>query len=582
MNILDSIEAEIDTVVKAKDQRKFDIVQREESAELLDNLGYGALYKDDESLTEIEIFESIQRFREECELHREFVSDYIEMEEEPIQDELSEFELDFLSNLSSLEGKFPLHDFDQKTIKSNTILSRVLNFRLNVLLSEDKLISSAMTVDTSNRLNQLSALTQISNRKKLIRLSGDITALSVFMAEKKSYADHNYHHIVYFENRPDTKEERRFIRNCVDPARFALRLTSLPQPSRDDFEPFLQRAVSKSRLKKNQIKTVEAIQKTNTNKFMVRLLQIRLWLMGSYQGRLDSYLGPVSFQSIQDFLNFAYYGLEDIDNIPIKESDILLYLKQGYWALNITFFIRVVIPLLIKQESDHEPKTLTRQIDQLVEATETEEHANRLILVIDDEIAKEFNPVSVRGIFNKKRRKKKIRGGKGFFRAIRKFFNKVISLVKTAFEEAIKVIKKLFKWIKNGAKTLVREIKAAFRMLKSAVNFVFSKRVIKTTSKDKKSEVITDFDFDFDSTTHILGSPSHDMFAEHTVKNREKLNALTDTMDFLSKALPWVIQLAKGPLGWIKLGIKLIREIVSKEITKVQTEISVFNLATII
>jgi hypothetical protein len=168
--------------------------------------------------------------------------------------------------------------------------------------------------------------------------------------------------------------------------------------------------------------------------------------------------------------------------------------------------------------------------------------------VIDQQIKDEFTSPS--------NLKSKTRGGKRLLRSIGRFFKRIGDFIKDGIKWVIESIKNLFKWFKNGIKILVRELKKAFHMAKTALSFFFSKRIVK--SQNTNSQLITDYDFNFDSLTTVIGTDK-ELIEEHINKNRWITKALEEVSEFLGTVISIAIKIAKGPMGWIQLGLDLIK-----------------------
>ncbi|WP_321297967.1 hypothetical protein [Marinifilum fragile] len=99
-------------------------------------------------------------------------------------------------------------------------------------------------------------------------------------------------------------------------------------------------------------------------------------------------------------------------------------------------------------------------------------------------------------------------------------------------------------------------------MAKTALSFFFSKRIVKT--QNTNSQLITDYDFNFDSLTTVIGTDK-ELIEEHIRKNRWMSNALEEVSEFLGTLISIAIKIAKGPMGWIQLGIEVIKYLVDNK-----------------
>jgi hypothetical protein len=151
----------------------------------------------------------------------------------------------------------------------------------------------------------------------------------------------------------------------------------------------------------------------------------------------------------------------------------------------------------------------------------------------------------------------KTRGGRDLFRTVKRFFGNIIKTIARGIKFIINSIKKLFTWIKNGIKVLIREIKKVFALLRKGVQFIFGKKKIITKYETKQTVITTHYDADFDSVTR-MNRAKPELIATHLAKNNDILLALKECSNFLGMALFIVVHITP-PVGWLKLGIKLIR-----------------------
>jgi len=519
-------------------EENFARIHKLECEEVLDNLGYIELDRNSnkQSASKAELDLSIAIFRSEYELHKQaFSSEIVSFSNDQMQ-LLSEEELEFLHEISSLEGEFELHLFSLEEIKQNPILSRVLNWRLGILSIFNESISNQLSEDIANNLNQVGNWCNTADQGEIIKLLGNIEDLSLAIAKQDEYSNSHYQHLLYFKN--SYKElKHQGIKVRSDKKRFNSKLQFIPKESKDTLEQV-----------SNNKKKFNAFQEDKLHRLMTRLVQIRLWLLGNYQGKLDNDLGPLSITGLHSLIAYIHetYGGKE----GYKLSDLILRLGKDKWVLNATYLFKALLPVLNEMEEERKMKTISEEFSSIVSKLDKEEEKKEVLSEIEKQIKDDFKTPS--------HKKSKTRGGKRLLRSIGRFFKRIGEIIKDGIKWVIEAIRNLFKWFKNGIKILMRELKKAFHMAKTGLSFFFSKRIVKTVNG--KSQLTTDYDFNFDSVTTLVHS-NQKLIEEHIQKNQQISEALEEVSEFLGIVISIAIKVIKGPSGWIQLGIKLIKSL---------------------
>lgn len=690
-------------------EEKIEEVELLELEEYLDNMGYIAINQNDEDrvVDWKQIHEGILSYRAEYKAYYPFFtehSDTFKYTYDPavasaaIAGELTEEELDFLAHVSSIEGEFNLHELPQKVIKANPFLNRVINYRLLILglvrpildfeLAEKELdflkqdpsaegefnlhdfspteikdypflkrnfnyrLSTLGLVlrinhteysdDTNTALEKLGVWAGVPDYAEQIKLTGDIHQLSIRLAKRQQYPESEYKQIAYLKDGKGRSKER----GNKDRFKKMENFHFLTQDSKEAFE---RRETDKTQM--------DLVVHDPLNQLMLRIIQVKLWCLGTYRGKLDSDIGPMSVEAIKNVMDYlremmnqeSYrrklekeqetirksveekkqdlekklekklerrtldeeklakkwksirkkveeekqklekrlekdlnqikkgkhvpgWGVEPNESITIE--DILLKLEGEYWVINTTYFLGTIFPVLLiekpgdvetggaNRESEEDkaeqktPTTISGQVGDLVAGIPTEnqdEFYKELHHLVDEKEESTVSEIPE----NKKKRKVKTRGGRDLFRTVGRFFGNIIKSIARGIKFIINSIKKLFKWIKNGIKVLIREIKKVLKLLRKGVQFIFGKKKIITKDETTQAVITTHYDADFDSVTR-MNQTQPKLIEIHLAKNREILLALEECSNFLGMALFIVVHITP-PVGWLKLGIKLIR-----------------------
>ncbi len=531
MSVLGDLELDLE---EEEDDR---IVQHSEDVtdELLDNLGYVSIFgQQDQQLSAQRVLQGISGFR--LELRQTVITNAPIPGIDPF---LNDEEIDFLQDLSSLDDDFHLHKFSLEQIKSDPILTRVLNFRLMVLSLHGHHQQANFKTATENALNLLKRWLGSPDTTEVIEKTGQLESLITALNNLDAFDGSLYDGIVFFRNPSNTALEKSFEN---DKNTFQTSLGVLSKRARQKTLPILIAALDDHFPKKNRVK-VEQLERDPLNRLFIRLIQLRLWLFGTYDGRLDEDMGAMSLQAIEDLTSMVNFG-EDKPIIHTRE--FIMQLDKEHWAINARFLLSMGVQKIEKAAENDETVSIAGNVEELanqVEDDEKDAFYEELETIINAEL---------KAPEGRKKKKKKSRGGKGFFRQIGRFFKKIGIAIGKGLKAIVKAIKQFFNWIKNGVRILINEIKKGIQTFKEAISFVFGKREVRT------GNLYSNYDFDFDVVTLQQGLVTPEMIAEHKKRNQETLESLKKTITFLEEVLPLVLSLLVPPIGWVKLGLKLV------------------------
>ncbi len=527
---------DISSEIESEEFDELDLHEQSMAEELLDNLGYLQFYDANSNQpSSATILEAINQFRND--LSSSIIPDTPPAGDSPY---LTEEEEELLGNLSSLEGHFDLHKFELSRIEVDALLTRVLNFRLMALSLHAKHNEDRYDTKTTEALKELKEWTGINADSELIEKLGDIAELIQLLNSKDTFEDSTYHGIVFFENSRDTPVERKF-RN--DGAAFRTGLAPLTTYAREEIMPILDKRFDVGTFPARYKRKVEAYEEDRINRLFIRIIQLQLWLNGTYDGRLDEDMGTMSLNAIDHLAEVINF--EEPTHI-IHPKTFVMKLNKNHWAINVRHFLSLVTMNINIAMRDKEVTSVSAEVDKMSEGLSADEK-ERFYRELDG-IVKADQGVAP----NEKKKKRKSKNGRSFWRVVGGFFKKIGKVIVKGFQAVVNALKSFFKWIKNGVKALVNEIKKAFSRLQNAVGFVFGKRQITT------GYIASDYDFDFDVVTRVSGPLTPEMIKEHEQKNESVMTDLLKVMDFLEKALPIVIKFLTPPIGWIKAGIKLV------------------------
>ena len=534
MSIAQSIQAETTHKIW---QKPLQTVGNEQLVELLDNLGYVDININDSfdiSFTE--------KQRALAELEHELSQSSIQIDFSASSELLQqEGDIDELEHITDIDGSFLLSDNAYNDIKSDPLLTRVLNFRLNTLGLTDKHQGAVFTQRSEEALAWLQQLFSISV-EATISLTDNFEEIFKAFTSTGSFANTEYAGILYFNNPADSTTERRYKNNRkkflsvfpefdgahTDEQKGIIRRTSYRRPtaSSPTIEPL-----------RLQIKRkVESLADTKLNAFGLRLIQLKMFLLGTYAGKLDSDMGSLGLQSVIDYRDMENHDEEK----HIDEKHFVFRLSHEWWAINVHYFLN--LKTSTKNEKEEGISAQLEDLSAGLEEHDKPQFYNEINRLIEKEQeADNLNPP------------KRVKRSRSFFQSVARFFKKMGKAMLKGIKAVLKAIRKLFNWIKNGIRVLLLEIKAAVQSIHQAISFVFSERIIQTES------ISTDFDMDFDVVSRLGSNETNEVMEEHIEKITALRKAINQTAEIVKNIVPVIIQLLASPIGWLKAGIALVK-----------------------
>ena len=541
-----------------------------ELIQLLSDLKYIPIKAfEDNNIDSTELANAIARFRSDyndaLELQDasnlneiKLASEFIEPEE-PLPNQLTRRETFILKEIVGLNNELIIHKIK---IGECTLFSRVIIYRYRVYdLIRTVLPNHRITDNVIKKLETSANGIGFKNGwLELGKLLANQEALSSFCLSSSVLSKNIFGYCIFIEL--SSKEGRKVIRGLGSDIKTKRRFPNAIASK------VAQRIINKL-ISHNE--PVEVTAQVNgyinniANKFMRRILQVKLWVMGLYQGRLDHDFGPLSIAALVEYL----MTITEREAIGKEELGRILYnLGNDQCIISIRhLIIKHLIP--VETSDIHENHSSVSQIFDFVLEDKTsvksiKANKKKIIEAESQELKKNLE-VNLRNesktILKKGKRKvRQYQAKKG----IMKFFSKLFKFVKNAFRKLLKLIKKLFRLIKKSIKIIYSEIKEAFQSFRDGLNFLFGNRIINPTSS-----ITTDYDFDFDGITRIHSKPSSADIQEHTATIKRYASALYPTLNFVRIVIKWGIRIASGPIGWVKIlvGIaKLFREMLNREV----------------
>lgn len=541
--------------VKEEFSQAFDKLDRIEAIQLLSDLKYLPLKAfEDGEVDTAEMTNAIERFRLDFihALNQTEMSNLIEIklaseiidQEELFPDVLSHREIYILKEITGLDNELIINDIKDDEI---SLLSRVLIYRYRVYdLVSTVLPNHNLTSEVKEKLQK--SAKDIGYDKDWLKF-GNLLAnqeeLSSFCTNSPVLNNNVFGDCIFIKL--TTKEGRSVIRELGRHIRKKSRfLNTMGSNS--------AKTIIGDLINHNNPKEVAAeVDKYITNVpniFMRRVLQVKLWMMGLYQGRLDHYFGPKSVNALSDYLMTL---IDDPDKGKEELGRILYNLKRDQCIININYLLIIHFIPVEKANLPVEQSSVSQIFDFVLEdkmsvssmrvnrRVEIQQESNELEASLKTELRTESKEIIQQG---KNQLRRQYRAKKG----IMKFFSNLFKFLKNAYTKIKKLLKKLLRLIKKVSRIIYDEIREAFQNFRNGLKFLFGNRIIKPTPN-----ITTDYDFDFDGITRIHSKPSQDDLKLHSKTIRGYSSAIYPTLDFIKNVIQWGIRFSTGPIGWVKI-----------------------------
>jgi len=469
-----------------------------------------------------------------------FSSIYNALESDTIasKNQLSEKEIDLLEILTSLEGAFEIKHI---SVGVRTLLSRVCLYRYKVfgfkkLPQVNAVVSQDVVITLTEIAKSIGYITgswiQFSN------VLGSQLQLTTFCKELYVREDTQFNAVVLFKiNRKYVKQFRGNNFLISNKRRFTEKL------SQDKYYNDIKTIVDDNS-RRNTALNAKVV--TTENIFLLRVIQVKLWIAGLYEGNLDNDFGPLTYEALREYLEYHI----DNETRPKKElARVLFLLKSNHGLFNLVYFFNTYLDVEESVEIEKKHASVSNLYDFVVSnhrndkrrgyqpKSTVKEKQNKL----QHALTANINNYAQHGIALKARRQYK--GKKRFLR----FFAKVYDLIKNGVRFIKKIIAKLIRVIAKSIKIIFYEIVQGIKNFKKGLHFLFGKRI---TNTDNAIE--TDFDFDFDGVTTVNHTYSDYQLQEHSQLIDDKANAIYPALNFTRIVIEWGIKLANGT-AWISI-----------------------------
>lgn len=279
-----------------------------------------------------------------------------------------------------------------------------------------------------------------------------------------------------------------------------------------------------------------------TNRFVLRLIQLHQWMAGFYDGALDSDYGSKTLDSLQNIIaRFNESGAEQVET-----REVLARVKENIFIFNALFFLLHYKDENYAGDNTFETLKILSESYQAAPAKDQDDFEENLKSEFDHITQNQDNlPAKKDGVIR------------------RAFFG-----IKTFFKKAFRFAHKLFRWIadkverattfvRNAIQMIYRFFKEAIRHFIEGIKFMLGR--LPVVSRDNNGKMLySNFDLSKDGIC-ILGSNDTQTVELHSKAVGDKVKSMSFSLAliaFVFKALKGLLS-AGAPIAWPVFVIKL-------------------------
>ncbi|GAB4408526.1 MAG: hypothetical protein OHK0053_35270 [Microscillaceae bacterium] len=287
---------------------------------------------------------------------------------------------------------------------------------------------------------------------------------------------------------------------------------------------------------------IEPREKSLENQFLIRLLQLRQWMLGFYAGRPDGIFGPLSFQSLVE--------LADMEDLALNE--FLAYTRlfpsdQYYWVVNISYLLQEVMDRFEREEAREDlSEAIPAQLALLVPLPAQQ---------MEQGLAQVYDQAQAEAQLALKKGRRMYRGQKA---RLKSFWHGLKGILKRIWDFLKGVATQILRFVREAWRFLLSQIRTAWWVLREGMGFLLGRRVFITPSGNVGEAAISDFDIDFDGLSLYpahLGASSLDL---HLHRIRQSTARMQFCLQFLGRLLGWLKNAWLLGIGWLGLGLKMM------------------------
>jgi len=482
------------------------------------DLGYFTLRQNQSEKREHYLSKAVKRFRDDLLLAGNRKAPF----HEHSLSNMTVDEIDLLEELSSFDNPKAIAPYLMEG--QTNLYSRVLHYRLN-LYGFAFNVRQPFGADSLAILDQINSLIPSAglSRLDLIDMLDEPKKLCALLLKEASFENR----LIYFKSRD--KKVKRKIDGWVNVA-FRKRLKAML--SREEYKKFFSASETAPHRVTTKIKTP-------VNVFLVRLLQIRLWMLGYYEGKIDNDFSILTIEALDDFL----------DDEDIKFNSMVLELKTGRKDKAYTYGVLNAEEILSASMDNAEksPADLTA-LGTLYE----KQVANNPQGHFEDNLNEQLQKLPEESRKNLSLGRRIYLGISGIAKGIFRGLKKIAGLFK-------KMIKKALAFIRKLARLLYVEAAKALKVFFTGISFLLGKRRIITIHD--RHMISSRYHFDFDQVSLASKGVGDRLIQKHQDQERFVIESMPKALKVVSEVIKWISRISKlsTPVGWVSLVLQIIK-----------------------
>jgi len=280
-----------------------------------------------------------------------------------------------------------------------------------------------------------------------------------------------------------------------------------------------------------------------TNRFILRLIQLHQWMSGYYNGALDADFDELTVESLIEIIENYNEGSDD----KIRAADVLARVRDDYFIFNSLCFLKQYKDE--NRQADQTLATLTILSDAYNKAEPLQKQmfeTNFQSGIDSVKAGQDVLPESRNGILRRE------------FYGIRMFFKKAFRFAHKLFRWIVSSLKRAGTFVHNAIRMIYSYLKEAVRHFIEGVKFLLGKLPVTTQSSDG-SLMYSNFDLDKDGLNIFESSNAADIKI-HMDMVRQKVHSMSFSLaliGFLFDALKTTLS-AAVVIAWPLFILKLV------------------------
>lgn len=448
-----------------------------------------------------------------------------------------EEEAEMLAQLCALDGELILDQLPEG--EWPVLLRRMIAFRLDklgLISADDPCPPAAVLRPVLERVRRAlagSSILQVAN------LCGDMNALcKALMASNRGLLYLHFDGKEAYRSRLKNQAGKDFLTSLQ---------ASLAAEVWEEFDREVVENHGRKAREEDLYAYLDTQQTAFGNVLQSRVLQLKLWMQGFCETAPD---GPWSADSQDALLDFLRLIREEEGDFKEERNRAILQLGKNDWVVNLVR-LQELCGEINGEESEPRAFGSGSLIDSLREwydSPSEDKDSSGEAMDLQATIRARLQELAHDVPSSQKRKSPPTVGRQGIYRIFQWIHRKASS-----FKAALQTF---LNRVKGGSRGLLTLLRQGFYRLARTLDFLVRKPEI--TSRRGSARVSSSFTPGFDMLHTCKGEVDPELLALHLRRLESLSDRLTDSAKALGNLLQWGLDAAKGPVGWVQIGVRVV------------------------